>query len=76
MLDLLAISRGLEFQCLGLAECAAESEQARCPCARRLISQPRVTTRQATCATRNPPTPKLGDLLVAAIRKAGRNDEA
>lgn len=38
-MDLVTKARGLEFQCLGLAKCAAESPGARCPCARRLAEQ-------------------------------------
>lgn len=36
MIDLRITARGLTFRCAGLRDCCAESENARCPCPRRL----------------------------------------
>lgn len=85
-MDLMVKARGIEFQCLGLRDCAAEDAAARCPCARKLVggpvqrdiamvSTPRPGRPQRRAARRaigdaNPPCPTLGDLLGPALRRA------
>lgn len=78
MMDLRTVARGIEFDCLGLAECCAEFESARCPCARRVVDGPPPgRMRVAASVSRdtphprisNPPAPTLGDLLAEAFRR-------
>lgn len=74
MIDLRVRARGMEFDCLGLAECAAESVGARCPCARRCTSPAKVAattdvSHETARPTPNPPVPKLGEVLIDAMRR-------
>ena len=71
------ITRGLiEYDCLGLAQCAATDVREHCPCARRFRGEcvpfPRITDAGRTTGWRErvaAPAPTLADVMPAKLKR-------
>ena len=78
-LDLIVRARGLDWKCLGMANCGAEG--GRCQCQREPIGQQRelsvaIPSDGARPLMGNPETPQLGPLLIDAARRKQQKGSA